>query len=105
MTRALILPAALMLPMLLAACSQEPAPAQDNGRAAAGEVLEGSISDEMIAYDRLRSQPPLAELQPGEEGAAPEAAATPGDPAGDAAVPAGEGAAPPVEEPPAAAAE
>lgn len=42
---------------LLAACGGD-APA-DDGRAASGEVLEGTISDEMLPVDRVRSQPPL----------------------------------------------
>ena len=62
------LPALLVPLLLLAACSDEPTPATE--AAPAGEVLEGSISDEMIAYDRLRSQPPRAAPLPGEEGAA-----------------------------------
>jgi hypothetical protein len=65
--------------LLLAACSAEPAPEPGEG-APMGEVLEGSISDEMIAYDRLRSQPPRAAPLPGEE-AASGAPARPGSPA------------------------
>lgn len=42
---------------LLAACGGD-APA-DDGRAASGEVLEGTISDEMLPVDRVRSEPPL----------------------------------------------
>ena len=41
---------------LLAACGGD-APA--DGRAASGEVLEGTISDEMLPVDRVRSEPPL----------------------------------------------
>ena len=43
---------------LLAACGGE-APAGNDSRAASGEVLEGSISDEMLPVDRVRSEPPL----------------------------------------------
>jgi hypothetical protein len=32
----------------------------DDQRTAAGQVLSGSISDGMLPYDTLRSQPPLA---------------------------------------------
>lgn len=42
---------------LLAACGGN-APA-DDGRAASGEVLEGTISDAMLPTDRVRSEPPL----------------------------------------------
>lgn len=43
---------------LLAACGGDK-PAGDDGRAASGEVLEGTISDEMVPVDRVRSEPPL----------------------------------------------
>lgn len=53
----------LLLPLaiaaLLAACGEEPA--DDDARAASGEVLEGTISDAMLPLDTVRSQPPLAE--------------------------------------------
>jgi hypothetical protein len=42
---------------LLAACGGN-APA-DDGRAASGDVLEGTISDAMLPVDRVRSEPPL----------------------------------------------
>jgi hypothetical protein len=41
---------------LLAACGEEPA---DDGRAASGEVLEGTISDAMLPLDSVQSEPPL----------------------------------------------
>lgn len=49
----------LSLPLLalLAACGGD-TPA-DDGRAASGEVLEGTISDSMLPLDRVRSEPPL----------------------------------------------
>ena len=47
---------ALPLLALLAACGGD-APA-DDGRAASGEVLEGTISDAMLPLDRVRSEPP-----------------------------------------------
>jgi len=50
------LPLALFSLALLAACNEEPA---DDGRAASGEVLEGTISDAMLPVDRVRSEPPL----------------------------------------------
>ena len=43
---------------LLAACGGE-APTGNDSRAASGEVLEGTISDEMLPVDRARSEPPL----------------------------------------------
>lgn len=45
---------------LLAACGDDPVPV-DEGRLASGEVLEGTISDDMLPLDRLRSQAPLAD--------------------------------------------
>ena len=41
---------------LLAGCGGEGA---DEGGAATGEVLEGTISDAMLPLDRVRSEPPL----------------------------------------------
>lgn len=41
---------------LLAACGEEPA---DEGAAAQGEVLEGTISDAMLPLDRVQSEAPL----------------------------------------------
>jgi hypothetical protein len=47
-----------LLPLaLLAACGGD-APT-DDGRAASGEVLEGTISDAMLPLDRVQSEPPL----------------------------------------------
>ena len=48
---------------MVAACTDEPEPAEpaQTGGSAAGEVLEGSISDDMLPYDTLRSQAPLAD--------------------------------------------
>jgi hypothetical protein len=43
---------------LLAACGGN-APAGNDRRAASGEVLEGTISDDMLPIDRVRSEPPL----------------------------------------------
>ena len=50
---ALVLAAALAL---LAACNKSP----DTNRSASGEVLEGTISDNMLPLDKVTSQPPLA---------------------------------------------
>jgi hypothetical protein len=48
---------ALLAPLaLLAACNDTP---KDDGRAASGEVLEGTVSDAMLPVDRVQSEPPL----------------------------------------------
>ena len=74
--------------LVLAGCGKNAA----EGNKAAGEVLEGTISDAMIATDQTRSQPPLAphnakatvargekaKAKPGDEDAeSPEADAAP----------------------------
>jgi hypothetical protein len=71
---------AMLLPLaLLAACGEEPA---DDGRAASGEVLEGTISDAMLPLDRVQSEPPLED---------PEAFAEVQEEAAEAQVEAAEG--------------
>jgi len=60
-------------PLALSACQDE-APLEENadeaGRAAKGEVLGGTISDDMIPLDRLRSQsPPVADAPAASQGA------------------------------------
>ncbi len=45
--------------LLVTGCADEPEPEAQPQAAPMGEVLEGSISDEMIPYDLLRSQAPL----------------------------------------------
>ena len=52
--------ALLAISVVLAACESEtaPPPAQDDGRGAKGEVLGGTISDDMLPLDTLRSQSP-----------------------------------------------
>ena len=60
MKRALL----LALPLALAACDQQAADAPaEQGGAASGEVLPGSISDAMIPLEQLESQAPLAPRQ------------------------------------------
>ncbi|WP_120076994.1 hypothetical protein [Aurantiacibacter odishensis] len=69
---------ALAAPVLLAlsACGDDPAvDVENDGREASGEVLEGTISDEMLPLDQVRSQAPLAEPEKGVEGGATPAAA------------------------------
>ena len=72
------------LPMLalLAACGG--ASSGNDSRAASGEVLEGTISDEMLPVDRARSEPPLEDPEAFAKvrGAADRADAT-GTPEGD----------------------
>ncbi len=81
--------------LLLAACGSDPAADQGAGGqgSAAGEVLEGSISDDMLPLDTIRSQAPSLEKTPAapgtddaaagdengdkEDGAGAEAAASP----------------------------
>ena len=53
----------LALCLIAAACSDEPKPSSEQGAAASGEVLPGSISDAMIPLDQLESQAPLAPRQ------------------------------------------
>ncbi|MBA4051519.1 MAG: hypothetical protein C0472_06435 [Erythrobacter sp.] len=59
MKRALL----LALPLALAACEQQAAAPAEQGGAASGEVLPGSISDAMIPLEQLDSQAPLAPRQ------------------------------------------
>ncbi len=60
MNRAALLAA---LCLALAACEQQAAAPAEQGEAAAGEVLAGSISDAMIPLEQLSSQAPLAPRQ------------------------------------------
>jgi hypothetical protein len=64
MKRALL----LALPLALAACGQQAATPAEQGKAASGEVLPGSISDAMIPLEQLDSQAPLAPRQAQAEG-------------------------------------
>ena len=50
--------AVAVVPLVLAACQQQPAP-QGGGKAAGGEVLPGSVSDAMIDLDGATGTPPL----------------------------------------------
>ena len=51
-----LLAAAALACLVLAGCEKKAA----EGNKAAGEVLEGTITDAMIATDEVRSEPPLA---------------------------------------------
>ena len=76
----------LLLPALalsLAACGEEQQGADD--RTAQGQILEGTISDDMLPLDTATSQPPLMKEAPkaaGSQGASE--AASEGDAAEDA---------------------
>ncbi len=77
---------AILAALALAGCKQHGAAAGPGD--APAEVLPGSASDAMIAYDALRSQPPLAGPAPGTsrgEGAEADAAASDAQPAATAA--------------------
>lgn len=85
---------ALVGAALLASCSSEPERSANDTRDAGGEVLEGTISDEMIQLDQLRSQGDPAEVEGG-DGAVAETgtsadtdAAEPADDDAEAAPPA-----------------
>ena len=63
-----LLPAAA-LTLMVAACGDDPAPVAEEGQREAGEeVLEGTISDDMLPLDQVRSQAPLAEPEAEEDG-------------------------------------
>lgn len=88
--------------VLLAACNQG-APEGDDSRSASGEVLEGTISDEMLPLDTVQSEPPFEdpkaarEVQEAAASEGPEeAGATEGEPA-DAAAEEAPAAEPPAE--------
>ena len=48
--------AATLACLIVGGCDKKP----DEGNKATGEVLEGTITDAMIATDEVRSEPPLA---------------------------------------------
>jgi len=65
---------ALLIPLaLLASCHKT---AKNDERSASGEVLQGTISDNMLPLDKLKSQPPL--LAPSQEKNTPEGVADEG---------------------------
>lgn len=77
-----LLAAALAVPLLLLTACEEEAPDVDTGATggeAAGEVLGGTISDDMIALEELTSTSPPAERpapERGSDGTAPESSAS-----------------------------
>ena len=66
--------------LALAGCHNAPTKKTDNQRTAEGQVLKGSISDAMLPYDAVTSEPPVAAPR---ASAAPDAgeADAPGAPA------------------------
>jgi hypothetical protein len=53
----------LALVAALAGCGEKKAAKSDDQRQASGQILPGTISDAMIAYDALTSQPPVAAVK------------------------------------------
>lgn len=74
----------LALPLALVACGGTEKKQKDQ-RTAAGEILPGSISDSMLPYDTVRSQPPLAPPETTKGNPKAAAAAQSDAPASDAA--------------------
>lgn len=69
------------VPLALAACGSGGSDKKGKDqRTAAGEILPGSVSDAMLPYDTVRSQPPLAPKESAKPGTKGEAADT-ADPA------------------------
>ena len=84
--------AAILPVAVLAACGDNGATEEADG-AASGEVLEGTISDEMLPIDRTKSQPPLVQSQ--QSGDAEGDGSAPSAGQGDPAQPAPETTQPP----------
>lgn len=61
---------------LLAACGGEQESVVEDERSAFGEVLPGSISDDMLPLDHVRSQAPFVQARPNTEESAEEEPAT-----------------------------
>lgn len=91
--------ALVLAPILaLAACGGAEKKEKDQ-RTAAGEILPGSISDAMLPYDTVRSQPPLAPPETAKGSPKGATAVKPDGAASDAADPAAEIPAAPAEAP------
>jgi hypothetical protein len=76
----------------LGACGDNSRPASDTIDKAEGEILERSITDDMLPYDSLRSQPPLADPEEAEKSETSESgsSSTQDDSPGEAQEPAPE---------------
>ena len=91
--------ALILVPVLaLTGCGSAEKKDKDQ-RTAAGEILPGSISDAMLPYDTVRSQPPLAPPEAAKGGPKGASAAKPDATASDAADAAAEAPAAPAEAP------
>jgi hypothetical protein len=78
----------LALPLAATGCNKAAEKKEKDQRTAAGEILPGSISDAMLPYDTIKSQPPLAPKETGKPGAKARADKSdegPGDPPVDPA--------------------
>jgi hypothetical protein len=72
--------AAAIAVLLLAGCGSDTGDAV--GAAKSNNILKGSVSDDMIAYDSLKSEPPPAKVEPKDgEGATAAGSAPTNDPA------------------------
>lgn len=60
----------------LGACGDNSRQASETIDRAEGEILERSIADDMLPYDSLRSQPPLADPEEAEKSAASAGSST-----------------------------
>lgn len=93
-------PMTIAATLLLAACNSGEPPAEGERKSAAGEVLGGTISDDMLPLDTVTSQsPPLQDSGSGEAGTG----ATPSDADDPAAAPPRDSGEGPSGEPTAAA--
>ena len=99
--RRVVMALALGVVAMLAACHGRIAGHGDDQRTAEGQVLHGSISDAMLPYDAVTSEPPLApdKPSPGAKAATDSAEPAPADAASSATAPA-ESTAPPGAPPP-----
>ena len=61
MTMLLRLAVACLIAAPLAACQDKPAEQKMGQTRAEGKILERSVTDDMIPYDTIRSQAPLAQ--------------------------------------------
>lgn len=67
---------ATLLLLLVAACGDDPEVSDSDARSATGEVVEGTISDDMLHMDKVRSQSPLLQEEEGAGEGTPATAET-----------------------------
>jgi hypothetical protein len=72
MTHRLSLLAISCAALALTGCGSQDS--ETKGKVQSNQVLKGSISDDMIAYDTLTSEPPPAKIAPSEDGAGEDGA-------------------------------